>query len=106
VVCRAGASTLAELALVGRASVLVPFPQATHDHQLHNASGFAAAGAARLLEQRDLNGPSLAAVLLDLSGQSGVLAAMARAARELASPEAAARIVDLAEALMTRRAAA
>jgi UDP-N-acetylglucosamine--N-acetylmuramyl-(pentapeptide) pyrophosphoryl-undecaprenol N-acetylglucosamine transferase len=106
VVCRAGASTLAELALVGRPSVLVPFPQATHDHQRHNASGFADAGAARLLEQRDLDGASLAGTLLELAGDGETLASMRRAARGLAQPEAAARIVDMAEELMQRRARA
>ncbi|MEE9127339.1 MAG: undecaprenyldiphospho-muramoylpentapeptide beta-N-acetylglucosaminyltransferase [Planctomycetota bacterium] len=106
VVCRAGASTLAELALVGRASVLVPFPQATHDHQLHNASGFADAGAARLLDQKDLSGTALANVLEELSADREALDAMSRAARGLARPDAAARIVDMAEELIRRRAGA
>jgi len=104
VVCRAGASTLAELALMGRASVLVPFPQATHDHQLHNARGFADAGAARLLEQETLSGPVLAELLQELSADRQTLAAMSRAAGGLARPHAAARIVDMAEELLSRRA--
>jgi UDP-N-acetylglucosamine--N-acetylmuramyl-(pentapeptide) pyrophosphoryl-undecaprenol N-acetylglucosamine transferase len=104
VVCRAGASTLAELALMGRASVLVPFPQATHDHQLHNASAFADAGAARLLEQKNLSGAVLAEVVGELAADRQALADMSRAASGLAHPHAAARIVDMAEELIRRRA--
>lgn len=106
VVCRAGASTLAELAQVGRASILVPFPQATHDHQWHNACGFVDAGAARLLEQKHLSGAVLADLLGELSADSETLADMSRAAHRLARPEAAADIVDMAEELIARRARA
>lgn len=105
VLCRAGASTLAELAMVGRASVLVPFPNATHDHQQHNAAAFTAAGAARLVDQSDLDGRRVAELFLELSAQRSVLADMARAARSLARPDAAARIVDMAEELLDQRGA-
>jgi len=100
VICRAGASTLAELACAGRAAILIPFPQAAHDHQRHNARGFAAAGAATLLEQQGLDGGRLAAEARALISDPGRLARMAAAARTLARPDAAARIVDLAEALL------
>lgn len=100
VVCRAGASTLAELACAGRAAILIPFPQAAHDHQRHNARGFAAAGAATVLEQGDLDGGRLAAAVQALLADPERLARMSAAARTLARPEAAARIADLAEALL------
>jgi UDP-N-acetylglucosamine--N-acetylmuramyl-(pentapeptide) pyrophosphoryl-undecaprenol N-acetylglucosamine transferase len=106
VVCRAGASTLAELAVVGRASVLVPLPQAAHDHQRHNARGFVEAGAARMVEQSALDGDRLAGVISNLAGDRPELTAMSEAARKLARPEAAARIADLAEELLERRARA
>jgi len=66
VVCRAGASTLAELAAAGRAAILVPFPFAAHDHQRQNARGFVEAGAARLLEQANLTGETLVEKMREL----------------------------------------
>jgi UDP-N-acetylglucosamine--N-acetylmuramyl-(pentapeptide) pyrophosphoryl-undecaprenol N-acetylglucosamine transferase len=62
VVCRAGATTLAELAAAGRPAVLVPLPTATDDHQRKNARVLADAGAAVALDQRDLSAARLAAV--------------------------------------------
>ena len=73
---------------------------AAHDHQRHNAGGFAAAGAATVLEQGDLDGGRLAAAAQALLADPRRLAAMSAAARTLARPEAAARIADLAEALL------
>jgi UDP-N-acetylglucosamine--N-acetylmuramyl-(pentapeptide) pyrophosphoryl-undecaprenol N-acetylglucosamine transferase len=105
VICRAGASTLAELAAGGRAAILIPLPQAAHDHQRHNARGVAAAGAARLLEQAELGGGALAAEILRTLADAPGLAGMAAAARRLARPDAAARIADLAEELLERRTA-
>lgn len=54
IVCRAGASTVTEIAAIGAAAVLVPFPFAVDDHQTHNARFLVDAGAARLVQQRDL----------------------------------------------------
>ncbi len=59
VICRAGAMTLAELATVGRASVLVPYPHATDDHQRHNARELVESGAARMVEDTDFNADHL-----------------------------------------------
>ena len=106
VVCRAGASTLAELAASGRASILVPFTFATHDHQRQNARAFVDAGASRLLDQAELDGERLAAEVLTLLGAPQELERMAAGARGLARPDAASSIADLAEELMARRAAA
>ncbi|MDT3777524.1 undecaprenyldiphospho-muramoylpentapeptide beta-N-acetylglucosaminyltransferase [Nitrospira sp. MA-1] len=60
IVCRAGASTLAELSACGKVGILIPFPQATHNHQEMNARSMEAAGAARVLLQSDLTGQRLA----------------------------------------------
>ncbi len=97
VICRAGASTVAELAAAGRASLLVPFPHATDQHQRRNAEAMARAGAARLLAQEELTPERLAAEVSDLLGRPGRLAEMEAAARRLAVPDAAARIADLIE---------
>ncbi|HET7696427.1 MAG TPA: undecaprenyldiphospho-muramoylpentapeptide beta-N-acetylglucosaminyltransferase [Vicinamibacterales bacterium] len=94
VVSRAGATTIAELAAVGRAAILVPLPTAADDHQKKNAEVFARAGAAELIEQKDLTGPLLADRLLALASDSRRIAEMGRAAHAMARPDAAKRIVD------------
>jgi UDP-N-acetylglucosamine--N-acetylmuramyl-(pentapeptide) pyrophosphoryl-undecaprenol N-acetylglucosamine transferase len=94
VVCRAGATTLAELTASGRPSLLIPLPTATDDHQRRNALALVSQGAARLLEQRDLNGERLAAEIAALSGDAAGRAAMSAAARRMARPDAARVIVD------------
>jgi len=94
VICRAGATTLAELAAARRPAVLVPFPGATDDHQRKNARVLVEAGAAVLLDERDLTGDSLAAVAADLLGDAPRRAAMSRSIARFATPDAAARIVD------------
>jgi UDP-N-acetylglucosamine--N-acetylmuramyl-(pentapeptide) pyrophosphoryl-undecaprenol N-acetylglucosamine transferase len=97
--CRAGASTIFELAATGTPSVLVPFPFAAHDHQRVNAKALEALGAAILAEQKDLSGASLADIVLGLLGDGARLGSMGRAARDFARPDAAARIVDGLEEL-------
>ena len=94
VISRAGATTLAELAAAGRAVVLVPFPGATDDHQRRNADLLANAGAAVVLDQRDLTPERLADVLAELLGDDGRRGRMVEAIRGFARPDAAARIVD------------
>jgi UDP-N-acetylglucosamine--N-acetylmuramyl-(pentapeptide) pyrophosphoryl-undecaprenol N-acetylglucosamine transferase len=101
VVCRAGSQTLAELAAAGRPSLLVPFGSATHGHQLQNARAFAEAGAALLLEERELNSPALADLVKELFSDRPRLLAMGERAREFARPDAAgelARLLFAAEA--------
>lgn len=66
IICRAGSSTLSEVAAAGRASVLIPFPQASDNHQEHNARVFSEAGAAVLLLQNESKGEDLARVILEL----------------------------------------
>jgi UDP-N-acetylglucosamine--N-acetylmuramyl-(pentapeptide) pyrophosphoryl-undecaprenol N-acetylglucosamine transferase len=96
-VCRAGATTCAELQAAGRASLLVPFAAAADDHQRANARAMEAAGAAAVLEEEDLGPERLAGELRALLGAPERLAAMAAAARRLARPDAAARVADLLE---------
>ena len=99
VICRSGALTVAELAAVGVASVLVPFPHAVDDHQTRNARFLSEQGAALLIPQTELDPARLADLLVSLDRTA--LAAMARRARELARAEAAESVaavcVELAE---------
>jgi UDP-N-acetylglucosamine--N-acetylmuramyl-(pentapeptide) pyrophosphoryl-undecaprenol N-acetylglucosamine transferase len=94
VVCRAGATTLAELAALGRPALLVPFPGATDDHQKMNAEVLARGGAAVMLEERDLTAERLADVISALLSDAGGRDAMAASMKKFARPDAAARIVD------------
>jgi UDP-N-acetylglucosamine--N-acetylmuramyl-(pentapeptide) pyrophosphoryl-undecaprenol N-acetylglucosamine transferase len=96
IVCRAGATTLAEIAAAGKPAILIPFPAATDDHQRKNAEAMGAAGAADVLLQRDLTGSVLAGRILGLARDRGTRARMADVARALARPEAAKVIVDRA----------
>src|SRR5438552_3312387 len=97
VLCRSGATTCAELTAAGKAAVLVPFARAADDHQTSNARALEAAGAARMIEEKDLGPERLASVLSDLLQDPARLTAMEDAARRLARPDAAARVADLLE---------
>lgn len=94
-VCRAGSSTLAEVAAVGRASVLVPFPYAADDHQQKNAELFVNAGAARLLVQFESKGEDLARVIRELVNEPAKLQAMENAVGSFYRPAAAADVVKV-----------
>jgi UDP-N-acetylglucosamine--N-acetylmuramyl-(pentapeptide) pyrophosphoryl-undecaprenol N-acetylglucosamine transferase len=96
VVCRAGATTIAECTAAGKPAVLIPLPTAADDHQRKNAEVLAAAGAAELIEQKDLTGALLADRIIALAGDRPRREAMARAARQLARLDAARVIVDRA----------
>jgi UDP-N-acetylglucosamine--N-acetylmuramyl-(pentapeptide) pyrophosphoryl-undecaprenol N-acetylglucosamine transferase len=100
IVSRAGSTTLAEIAASGRAAVLIPLPTATDDHQRKNAQTLAVAGAADLLDQRELTGERLAGRILALLDDDSRRAAMARAVRAFARPDAAQVIVDRALTLI------
>ena len=89
VICRAGSSTLAELAMVGRASILVPLPTASDDHQAVNARVFAEAGAARVAPQKATDPVVFAEMIRTLLRDPARIQAMEAAARSLAKPEAA-----------------
>jgi UDP-N-acetylglucosamine--N-acetylmuramyl-(pentapeptide) pyrophosphoryl-undecaprenol N-acetylglucosamine transferase len=101
VICRSGATTLAELAALGKPAILVPLPTATDDHQRKNAQVVADAGAAMVIEERELK-TALGDGLRELVTDADRRERMARAARALARPDAAARIADRVETLALR----
>jgi UDP-N-acetylglucosamine--N-acetylmuramyl-(pentapeptide) pyrophosphoryl-undecaprenol N-acetylglucosamine transferase len=100
VICRAGATTLAEVSASGRPAILVPLPTATDDHQRKNAAVFANAGAALVIDERELSGSRLADELTRLVGDGDARKRMGTAARQLARPDAAERIADRVEELV------
>lgn len=101
VICRAGALTVAELAAVGAASLLVPFPYAVDDHQTANARFLAEKGAAYLLPQNELDAERLAGILASMDRQR--LIEMAVRARQQAKPDAADAVADVCEQLAAGR---
>jgi UDP-N-acetylglucosamine--N-acetylmuramyl-(pentapeptide) pyrophosphoryl-undecaprenol N-acetylglucosamine transferase len=96
-VCRAGATTVAELAAAGVPSILVPLPGAPGDHQTRNAEALVAAGAAVLVPDAECTAARLAAELEPLLADPTRLDAMGAAARTLARPHAADDLADLVE---------
>jgi UDP-N-acetylglucosamine--N-acetylmuramyl-(pentapeptide) pyrophosphoryl-undecaprenol N-acetylglucosamine transferase len=99
VVGRAGALTLAELAIVGRPAILIPLPTAADDHQTRNAQSFSRSGAALVLPERETTAARLADALADLLADPARRRAMAQAMTALARPTAARDIVDRLETL-------
>ena len=95
VICRAGAMTVAELAASGCAALFVPFPAAVDDHQTRNAAALVEAGAAELIQERDISEQRLAQVLGPLLRDRRKLAAMAVKARGFARPDALQRITSV-----------
>jgi len=98
-VCRSGASTVAEVTAAGRPAVFVPFPKAADDHQLRNAEALVGAGAAELILEAELSSERLVQKLKSLLHDRARLTQMAQAARSLAHPRAAQEIGDLAARL-------
>ena len=94
VICRAGALTLAELAELGKAAILVPFPFAAHDHQVFNARAFAEKGAALMQIESELTAAGLSDAIENLITQPESREQMAQAAAELARPQARTQIVN------------
>jgi UDP-N-acetylglucosamine--N-acetylmuramyl-(pentapeptide) pyrophosphoryl-undecaprenol N-acetylglucosamine transferase len=105
VISRSGASTISELAMIGRPAILVPYPFATDDHQEANARVFADAGAAWLVHQRDVTPERLAQRLEIILSVPAELARRAQAARSLARPDAASRLADLVDRIARPQAA-
>jgi len=95
VIGRSGASTVAELATIGRPSILVPYPYAADDHQTANARAFEAAGACLVIPHAEFTAATLAAHLAALFASPERMAAMAGAAHAAGRPDAAARLADL-----------
>ena len=103
-VCRAGASSLAELAAMRVPAVLIPYPAATDNHQFHNARAFEATGAARLLEQKTATPEILIQLLSDLMEKPAVHAKMQAALAPWHTPNAAEQIVEAMLAVVGARA--
>jgi len=99
VIARAGASSVAELAVIGRPSILVPLPHALDNDQLRNATTLAESGGAWCIEQKDLDAPRLASEITRLAAAPGELARAAAAAKAQGRPDAVARLADLIEGL-------
>ena len=100
VICRAGASTLAELAVCGKAAILVPYPHAAHQHQLLNAQKLVAVGAARMIRDEALDGASLSHAILQMVNHPEERRTMEGAIQKMARPRAAQEIVDHCYALV------
>ena len=103
VICRAGATTVAELAAAGRAAILIPFPLAADDHQRKNAEAVVRVGGGVMIAEADLTPARLAQELLDLAGNLDCLPRMGQAIRQLARPDAAGQVVDLISQLVLAR---
>ncbi len=99
VICRAGASTVAELAAIGRPALLVPYPHATDDHQAANARAFAEAGAGWVIPQAGLSAPALTTILAERLGDAEGLADASEQARRFACDDAAERLTAIVLAL-------
>ena len=99
-ICRAGATSIAEITASGRASILIPYPHAADDHQTSNGEVLARAGAAIMIPEAKLTEESLAEVILDLYKNREKIRNMEENSRRLARVDAAARIVDECIALI------
>jgi UDP-N-acetylglucosamine--N-acetylmuramyl-(pentapeptide) pyrophosphoryl-undecaprenol N-acetylglucosamine transferase len=99
ILCRSGASTVAEITAAGKPAVFVPFPRAADDHQRRNAEALQHAGAAVMLEESYLNAASLIETISGLFGDPARLRAMSVAARKLSHPSAARDIATMAASL-------
>ncbi len=95
VICRAGATTCAELSAAGKAAIMIPLPTAADDHQRKNAEALQTAGAAKMILQRDLTGESLANEILNLINGQEKISAMETATKKMARADAAEATVDL-----------
>ena len=97
--CRARATTAAEVAAAGKAAIFVPFAQAADDHQRRNAEAFASAGAGTMILESELSGSRIASEIEKFIADPSRIDSMEEASRRLSRADAAARIVDMAEKL-------
>lgn len=95
-ICRSGATTVAEVAAAGKAAIFIPFPFATDDHQRKNAEAFERVGAGRMILQNDLTPARLAGELNRLINQPDEIDRMEEASRSLGRADSTERAVDLA----------
>jgi UDP-N-acetylglucosamine--N-acetylmuramyl-(pentapeptide) pyrophosphoryl-undecaprenol N-acetylglucosamine transferase len=102
IMCRSGASTVAEIAAAGKPAIFVPFPRAADDHQKRNAELLERAGAAFMLEESSLSSATLVDAVVSLMADRERLSRMGEAARRLSHPNAAKQIASMAAALAGR----
>ncbi|MDD5475858.1 MAG: undecaprenyldiphospho-muramoylpentapeptide beta-N-acetylglucosaminyltransferase [Syntrophales bacterium] len=93
-VCRAGATSIAEITAAGKAAILIPYPHAAGDHQVLNARVLVNRGAAEMIEEKNCTGEVLSSRLRDLYGNPEKLRDMEKASKALGNPDAAGKIVD------------
>ena len=103
IVCRAGATTIAELAAQGLPAIFVPYPHAADDHQRANAEALVHAGAARMVLDNQASGRRLAEEVRELLVSPDLLPEMRRRMRQFARPDAAERVLDVVETLARER---
>ncbi len=102
-ICRAGATSVAEITAMGKAAILIPFPFAIHDHQTKNAEVLVRAEAALMIPERELTGARLARAIRELAASPERVAAMSARSRDLGRPQAAAEIASACVALAGQR---
>ena len=95
IVCRAGATTTAELIAAGKASIMIPFPFAADDHQTKNAEAMQKAGAALMIKQSQLTADGLAGEISKLMNSPEAVSEMERASKGLSHGDAASAVVDM-----------
>lgn len=100
VISRSGASSVADISVIGRPAILIPFAAATGDHQTVNAQGLVAAGAARLAPEKQLDAAALSSDIAAILSQPDLAQSMAANALAQGRPDATARLVSLVEALV------
>ena len=103
VLCRSGASTMAEITAAGKPAIFVPFALAADDHQLKNALALESMGAARLIPESQLSPERLSAVVAEVLGDPARLLTMSAKARSLAHPNAGKEIAEMAEEVIRKR---
>jgi UDP-N-acetylglucosamine--N-acetylmuramyl-(pentapeptide) pyrophosphoryl-undecaprenol N-acetylglucosamine transferase len=94
IICRAGATSLAEITAAGKAAILIPYPWAANDHQTKNAEALASAGAAVIINEHELTGQKLFGIIDDLLANKQKLRQMEEASVKQGNIKAAAKIVD------------
>ncbi|WP_208541483.1 MULTISPECIES: undecaprenyldiphospho-muramoylpentapeptide beta-N-acetylglucosaminyltransferase [Bartonella] len=103
IMSRSGASTVCEIAVIGRPALLIPYPHALDHDQAENAAMLAATGAAQIISEKDLNAQILASLLTKACREPDLLEKQALAAKKVGQPHATKVLADMAEALITGR---
>lgn len=103
IICRAGASTIAEITALGKAAILIPYPYAANNHQVLNAESLSQSGAAISFKEGDLTPEALAAEIIKLRSDGDKLCQIEKKSQALARPQAAKEIVDLCLAEVRKR---